>query len=164
MSARAASRLEGLGFVKGVPLRRWESRLARRRLPSEAAEADQPVAGDVARRDVRTCRLGERPSDVIERTRAASFGECVVVNDKLVVLGVLASDALDRRRDGSVEELMGSSPPTVRATLSLEDTRKHLGTGKRTAASILLTTADGELIGLVRRDDVARCGYLPRKK
>jgi hypothetical protein len=81
------------------------------------------VAGDVARRDVRTSRLGERPSDVIERTHAASFGECVVVNDKLVVLGVLASDALDRRRDGSVEELMGSSAPTVRATLSLEDTR-----------------------------------------
>ncbi len=59
---------------------------------------------------------------------------------------------------------MGSSPPTVPATLSLEDTRTHLGTGKRIAASILLKTADGELIGLVRRDDVARCGYLPRKK
>jgi hypothetical protein len=131
MSARAASRLEGLGFVKVVPLRRWESRLARRRLPSEAAEADQPVAGDVARRDVPTCRLGERPSDVIERTRAAISASAWSSTTSWSCWACLASDALDRRRDGSVEELMGSSPPTVRATLSLEDTRKHLGTGYR---------------------------------
>jgi CBS domain-containing protein len=60
-------------------------------LPTEGAAAGRPTAATVARREVPTCRLEESLRDVRERVRAAGWNACVVVNEKRIVMGLLAT-------------------------------------------------------------------------
>src|SRR5215470_7184857 len=67
MSARAASRLVGLGFGNVHRYQAGKADWFAAGLPREGKEAHVPRVADVAKRDVATCRLNERLGDV--RTR-----------------------------------------------------------------------------------------------
>ncbi len=54
-------------------------------LPHAGTNVPARTAGDVARRDVPTCSLGDRLADVRERVRGAGWDTCIVINERRVV-------------------------------------------------------------------------------
>lgn len=134
-------------------------------LPVEGRNAGAPRIANHARRDVPTCRPGDRADVVRERARAAGWDVVVVVNDVLVVLGLLRTEGHaqetgtrgDRARKAAVREggptaadAMTPGPITVRPHVAPaevpEAARKH--------DVFLVTTSDGVLMGLVRHADL----------
>ena len=85
MSARAASRLTGLGFtVYRYQAGKMDWFAAG--LPREGSDANVPRVADVAKRDVATCRPEERIGDVHDRVRSNDRKPVVVVDADRVVL------------------------------------------------------------------------------
>lgn len=113
-----------------------------------------PRAGDVARKDVPTCSLDERLGDVAERVRAAGWDACVVVNDERVVFGLLRSRELEGDPDARIEAAMRPGPSTFRPHVGIEEMAEYLADHDVVSAPI--TTLEGRLVGLLRREDAAR--------
>jgi Mg/Co/Ni transporter MgtE len=110
------------------------------------------TAGDVAHRDVPTCAFDEPLADVRERVRAAGWDTCIVVNDQRIVLGRLGRRAVGSDSDESVEEAMSPGPSTVRPSIGTDALLERMR--PRNLTSYLVTTPDGRLVGLVRRDEL----------
>jgi CBS domain-containing protein len=159
MSARAAWRLEGLGFAETYRYTAGKADWLANGLPTEGTQAQVPRVGDLTRRDVPTCRLSDRVGDVRERVRAAGWDLCVVVNERNVVLGRLRDKELAADPAASVEQVMEEGPTTYRLDRPAAETARYLA--KRRVTGVLITTSDGELIGLFRRGDVDRGGEDP---
>jgi Mg/Co/Ni transporter MgtE len=123
-------------------------------LPIEGANAAHPRAGDVARRDVPTCRLDESMEEVTKRVRAAGWDTCVVVNHERVVLGLLRSDQLEPGEDESAQAVMRPAPSTFRPHVPIEELA-HLML-EHDLKNSPVTTSDGRLVGLLRKEDAAR--------
>ena len=121
-------------------------------LPTEGANAERPRLVDVVRRDVPTCGLGERLFDVRDRVVAAGWEACVVVSEDRVVLGLLRAEELRAEQDLPVQRVMRPGPSTFRPFVSVEEMRRTMT--ERNLASSPVTTADGRLVGVVRRADV----------
>jgi len=118
-------------------------------LPHEGTNVPDRLAGDIAHRDVPTRTLADRLAEVRERVRAAEWDTCIVVNEREVVLGSLGRQAIAADTDESVEQAMTPGPsPSIGVDALLERMRE------RNLASLLVTTPDGRLVGLVRRDDL----------
>ena len=62
-------------------------------LPREGKRSASPQIGDLLRRDVPVCHLGDRVDEVLQRVQTTGWGQCVVVNDVGVVLGLLRGEA-----------------------------------------------------------------------
>jgi CBS domain-containing protein len=122
-------------------------------LPTEGTNAERPRAGDVARSDVPTCRPDERLGEVRTRAEAAGLDACVVVNDELVVLGLLRAKELEGDPETPIEEAMRPGPSTFRPFVSIEEIARFLIEHDLESAPI--TTSDGRLVGLLRRQDAA---------
>jgi len=116
--------------------------------------ASLPTAGDVARKDIPVCHLTDRIGDVRDRVRTAGWNVCVVVNDERVVLGLLRGKALDSDPQAVVEQAMDSGPTTIRPNLSLEESIEYMK--KNSMDSVLPTTSDGWLVGILHREDAER--------
>lgn len=123
-------------------------------LPSEGTNAELPRAGDVARTDVPSGGLDDRLGDVRERVRAAGWDACVVVNDERVVLGLLRAKELEGDPDLSIEEAMRPGPSTFRPFVSIEEMARFMIDHDLESSPI--TTSDGRLVGLLRRQDAAK--------
>jgi Mg/Co/Ni transporter MgtE len=121
-------------------------------LPHEGTNVPARLAGDVARRDVPTCLLSDRLSEVRERVRAGGWDTCIVVNEHRVVLGRLGRKAVAANSDETVEEAMTEGPSTVRPSIGADALLERIRERKLT--SYLVTTPDGRLVGLVRLDDL----------
>ena len=121
-------------------------------LPVEGTSAQQPRLVDVVRRDVPTCSLGERLGDVRDRAMAAGWDACVVVSDGRVVLGLLRAAELRGDRDQLVDQVMRPGPSTYRPFVPVAELRGIMS--DRNLESSPVTTSDGRLVGLVRRQDV----------
>jgi CBS-domain-containing membrane protein len=70
------------------------------------------------------------------------------------VLGLLGSKALQAGPQTTAEQAMESSPRTYRLDTSLEKIMKHFQDAG--SQRVLVTTADGILHGLLRREDVEK--------
>jgi CBS domain-containing protein len=127
-----------------------------RGLPWDGEERSLPHVVDLVRADVPTCRLGERLADVRLRVQAAGWKACVVVNEANVVLGLLAGDAWHTDPQATAEAAMACAPRTFRPHILLEKALKYMQ--KHDTDHVLVTTGDGELLGLVRRDDAEESG------
>jgi Mg/Co/Ni transporter MgtE len=123
-------------------------------LPTEGRNASRPRAGDVARRDVPTCRLEESIGQVRERVRAAGWDACVVVNDQRVVLGLLRDEELRRGHDEPIEQMMRPGPSTFRPHVLIEELAHFMIHHDLPTSPV--TASDGRLVGLLRREDAAR--------
>ena len=121
-------------------------------LPTEGTNTQRPRLVDVVRRDVPTCSLGERLGDVRDRVAAAGWDTCVVVSQQRVVLGLLRAGELAADPELPVERAMRPGPSTYRPNVSVEQMRAIMT--ERNLVSSPVTTADGKLLGLVRRQDV----------
>jgi rhodanese-related sulfurtransferase/CBS domain-containing protein len=152
LSPRAAWRLETLGFTDVYHYTAGKADWAASGLPIEGTQSHEPSVGDRVRRDVPTCRFGERVGDVRNRVREADGNFCVVVNAANIVLGRLRGASLDAGDEKLVEEVMEEGPTTYRPNLPAHEAAHHLE--ERGVASVLVTTSEGELIGAFYRADV----------
>ena len=152
MSARAAARLETLGYHNLFRYQAGKADWFAAGLPREGREAQTPRVADVARRDVPTCRPDERVGAVRDRVREGGWDVCVVVNEQRVVLGLVPVDALGVDPAIPVEDVMQPSPVTFRPNLGAGQMPDYLKKSRTPRA--LVTTSDGVLIGLLRLEDV----------
>jgi len=112
-------------------------------LPIEGKLAHTATIGGMADRNVPTCHLTEKLSEVRDRLHG-DWKICVVINDTRIVLGLLRKE-LAENGNQSVDRVMTSGPTTFRPHVTVEQMadyirRKHLDT-------ILVTTSDGRLVG-----------------
>jgi Mg/Co/Ni transporter MgtE len=157
MSPRAAWRLEALGFDEVHDYEAGKQDWAAMRLPLEGRRAEHPRAGDVALPDVPTCSMDEPLRDVRKRVGATAFDVCVVVNEERVVLGLLREKELGGPADRPVEEAMRPGPSTFRPNVDVEEMAGFME--KHDLASAPVTTSDGVLVGLLRREDAKRVAH-----
>jgi len=125
-------------------------------LPTEGTNAQRPRLVDVVRRDVPTCSLDERLGDVRHRAVTAGWDACVVVSQERIVLGLLRAKELDADPDLPVEQVMRPGPSTYRPFVSVEELRRTMT--ERNMDSSPVTTSDGKLVGLVRKQDISAPG------
>ncbi len=151
MSPRAAWRLESLGFTKVYDYVAGKVDWLAGGLPVEGKLAGVLRAGAAVRKDVPTCSLTERVGDALARVRSSDHNLCVVTNDAGVVLGRLSHRALRSDPQAVVEAVMESGPTTTRPDDPLESIVERLGNAR--VASILVTTPEGRLVGLLYRKD-----------
>jgi CBS domain-containing protein len=121
-------------------------------LPTEGTNTQRPRLVDVVRRDAPTCSLGERLGDVRDRVTAAGWDACVVVSQNRVVLGLLRARELQADPDLLVDDAMRPGPSTYRPNVSVEQMRGIMI--ERNLDNSPVTTSDGKLVGLVRKQDV----------
>ncbi len=154
MSPRAAWRLEGLGFEKVYDYMPGKADWFASGLPREGRLASVPTIGDAARRDVPTCAPAKKIGAVRERVRKVGWDACVVVNKERVVLGLLREKELSSDPETTVEQVMRSGPTTFRPDVPVGKMAERMR--ERGARTVLVTTSDGRLVGLLYRDDVER--------
>lgn len=154
MSNRAAWRLESLGFTRVYHYTPGKDGWLAMGLPSEGPEAATLRAGDVADRDTPTCGLDDRPGDVRDRLQAVGKTSCIVVNDQRVVLGRIRGGSLDGDPEQTAEAVMEAGPTTVRPSEPLDALITRMQ--KRKTGSIVVSTADGVLVGVLHREDGER--------
>lgn len=154
MSPRAACRLESLGCTNVYDYVAGRADWFAYGLPMEGRLAPNPRVGEFASRDVPRCRLTEVVGDVRRRVREAGWNECVVVSDDSIVLGLLHGAQLESNPDFSVEQVMRSGPATFRPDVSVSSVVERMR--KRGVHGVLVTTPDGRLVGLLRREDAER--------
>ncbi len=154
MSPRAAWRLEGLGFSEVYDYAPSKVDWFAAGLPMEGGQASVPTVGDVARGDVPTCTPAEKVGEARGRVRGRGWDRCVVVNEERVVLGLLREKELASDPEVTAEEAMRPGPTTVRPDTPAGKMAERMR--KRSTASVVVTTPDGELVGLMYRDDAER--------
>ena len=145
MSARAASRLVSLGFANVYRYQAGKADWFAAGLPRAGKEAHIPVVAEVAKRDVATCRLGERVADVRNRVGDEPL---IVIDADRVVLGLVGLDALTSDPAAPIEQVMDSAPVTFRPNLRAGDMPDYFK--KQGLRHAIVTTSDGVLIGLIR--------------
>ena len=125
-----------------------------RRLRQHIVEAQiraHPRAGHVTRDDVPTCRLTDLVGDVRGRVQVSEWDSCIVVNEERVVLGRLRGEAFDGDPNRTAEAAMQIGPSTVRPNEPLDALTNRMR--EKGMASVIVTTSDGRLVGILRRDD-----------
>ena len=154
MNARAAWRLEHLGFPTVYRYAPGKADWLAAGLPTEGRRANTPRAANVARRDAPTCSPDEEVAEAAQRARRAGWDTCMVVNDERVVLGRLRGAALDTTDERPVDEVMEEGPTTTRADDDLGALVARMG--RRNVRAIVVTDPDGRLVGVLRFDDAQR--------
>jgi len=152
MSARAASRLETLGFGQVYRYQPGKADWFAAGLPREGREAHTPRVADIALRDVPKCYINERVAVLRERIREGRWELCVVVDDQRVVLGVVTLENADVDPDTPVEQVMDPGPITFRPHVAVGKVPEYVKARRMPRA--LITTSDGVLIGLLRAEEI----------
>jgi len=148
MSARAAWRFESLGFSSVYRYTAGKIDWLANGLPTEGQLASEPRIGALVA-GVATSQLGQRVGDI-----DGDMGIVVVVNAQGVVLGELRGEAIHADPQARVEDVMELAPITYRPYIAVHDMAHHMAaTGSR---RVLVTDADGHLLGVLRVEDVER--------
>ena len=120
-------------------------------LPMERRET-QPRIEQVARKDAPTCSVHDRLGQVRARL-PEGWNVCVVLNADRIVLGLVDFSAqLDESK--SIEDVMRPAPLTFRPGRSVAETCEYLKSKNVPVA--LVTTSVGQLIGVLRRDELCQ--------
>jgi CBS domain-containing protein len=123
-------------------------------LPIEGELAEAVTVGQIALREVPVCRLEDKLSELAQRLLPGRLSECVVVNEPGVVLGLLRKSMWEGAANGvTVEQAMEPAPITFRPYVRRDEIISYME--KKQMVAALVTTADGKLLGIVRREDVA---------
>jgi CBS domain-containing protein len=85
---------------------------------------------------------------------ASGWDSCVVVNAQQIVLGRLRREVLAGNLDEVAGDRMDPDPTTVRANEPLVELLQRME--DRGVESMIVTTAEGHLIGVLRRHDAAQ--------
>jgi CBS domain-containing protein len=120
-------------------------------LPTERSGPGKPRAVDVLDRSVPTCKPGEAVKEVTARVGAAGWDSCIVMNERQIVLGRLRLDSIDHAAKTAVEDVTERGPSTVRPDADVRQTAERLRA--RRIPDIIVTTPDGELVGVLHAND-----------
>jgi len=124
-------------------------------LPIEGSETGKPRAGDLVRRDVPTCRLDERVTDVRRRVGEVGWDVCIVANERNVVLGRLRQEHMEEAAsEDRVEDVMEAGPGTIRPSEPLDELVERLR--ERDLTHAIVTTSAGMLLGVLLRAEAER--------
>jgi rhodanese-related sulfurtransferase len=151
MSPRAATRLEQLGFeVYDYALSKvdWMAH----GLPMEGTAAARPTAVSFARHDVVTCALDDSAEEIEERIDASPYGFALVLADRVVLGRIGRTRVEEAPDDASAELLMEPGPSTTRPHADPGELDKQFERSGTSTA--ILTTPEGELLGVVSRSDL----------
>ena len=151
MSPRAATRLAQLGFdVYDYALSKvdWMAH----GLPMEGTAAARPTALSFVRHDVAICTLADRAEEIKQSIDSSPYGFALVLADRVVLGRVRRSRMNDVPDDRSAEALMEPGPSTTRPHTDPDELAKQLQRSQANTA--ILTTPEGELLGIVRRIDL----------
>ena len=121
-------------------------------LPIEGELAEAVTVGKLADREVPVCRFDDKLADLAQRLRPTRWSECVVVNEPGIVLGLLRKSWEHAGDDITAEQVMESAPITFRPSVRRDEMVSYLQEKKM--PSVLVTTSDGKLVGLLRRKDL----------
>jgi rhodanese-related sulfurtransferase len=147
LSARAAWRLESMGFQEVYRYTPGKADWLAAGLETEGTQAKKPRIRQMIHKDVPTCSLRERLEDVKSRRRP-NQDLCVVVNDRNIVMGIIQGETWDANPLARVADVMQPGPRTLRPDLDPKDAQKILR--NYDAPSAIVTTSDGELLGIIR--------------
>jgi Mg/Co/Ni transporter MgtE len=117
---------------------------------TDGPDASTRRAGGVADSGVMTCRLEDQAGEVARRLRAAGTDTAVVVDADNTVLGRLRLGRFTEDRT-AVGDAMEEGPATVRASEPLDELLTRMRAHR--AAQVLVTTPEGQLLGIVRGVD-----------
>lgn len=146
MSPRAAWRLERLGFeVYDYAAGKVDWLAAG--MPTIRSAPSEPRALDAADDDPPTCS----PDAVVGQLN----GSVLVLNDERVVLGRISRPEA-HPASATAGEVLDPGPTTVRAHEPLEPLLARMKA--RNVAEIIVTTPEGRLLGVVRREAGDRAG------
>lgn len=79
---------------------------------------------------------------------------CAVLNEQRVLLGQISVEQIESEADASAEEIMTFGPTTLRPNAKFQSLSEFFRAHK--AETVWVTTNDGELLGLLHREDVER--------
>ena len=154
ISARAAWRLSSMGFTQVFRYTAGKADWLANGLPVEGNRSRTQDAGDVADLDVPTCKRSDRIRDIRDRVQKEGWDHCVVVNEQLIVLGLLRPVDFEKADPGwPAEEVMDRDPQTFRLNTPLSEVRAYFAANPH-ITSALVTTTDGALFGLLRLQDL----------
>ena len=125
-------------------------------LPVEGTKAGRRAA-EFVREDIPRCQLDETIGAVRERVEAAGWKSCVVVNQEGVVMGMLGQAELGEGAEELAEALMRPGPTTFRPHVDIGSLAHHMAEHELAVAPI--TTADGRLAGVLRREEAMRAAH-----
>ena len=149
MSPRAAQHLERFGFSSVYDYSTGKADWIAAGLATEGKGPPAPRVTTVMDRKVPTCGPDEPVAGVVHRARALGWELVVVVNDRNVVLGRVRFSRVDPQSTEPVDAVMEPGPATVHGGAVLEDTLRRMS--DRNVDSIIVSTPDGELLGVIRR-------------
>lgn len=154
LSARAAWRLETLGFIQVFRYAAGKADWFANGLPREGRQANIPHAGELARTDAPTCHLNDRVGAVHDRIQASGWDMCVVINGRRVPLGALSLEVMATDPNAAAEQLMEPGPATIRPSWTFERTSEYLK--GQNQDRVLVTTSEGLLIGVYLQANAER--------
>ena len=148
MSPRAAWRLEQLGFTHVYDYTAGKIDWIAAGWATEGPGPAQPRVLSAMDSNVPTCHLTEEVGAVGRRLGDGPTS-CVVVNERRIVAGRLEHlDRLDPEDRRPASEIMRAGPTTIRPSEDLSAVRQRMR--ERHIPQLLVTTPDGELLGLIR--------------
>lgn len=149
MSARAAWRLEQLGFtdVYDYALGRtdWETA----GLPLEGTDVRGPIVAEATTVDPPTAKVEETVGTA--RQRLDGDTQVIVINDEAVVVGVMRKESWDETDDVPVGDAMRLGPGTVRPGSQLEPLVRRME--RKDVESVVVTDSEGRLIGVMTAEN-----------
>jgi CBS domain-containing protein len=151
MSARAAWRLETLGFDQMYRYQPGKSDWLAAGLPREGKRAAVPRIADAADPNPPICALQDSVAEVRRLLSETGADLCVVLNERRVVLGVVRERDLVAKPDLPVDDLLDPGPVTYRPHTPLAEVVKRMQESQGRLNRVLVTTSDAELIGLLGR-------------
>ena len=152
MSPRAACRLESLGFRAVYDYVPGKSDWLARGLPTEGTQAATRRAHDLARADVVRAVLTDPVEVVAEHLADSAYPFALVVSEQGTLLGRLPRSIIERSAGKEAGEVMEAGPSTVRADTDAAKLLERLRAQNLRFG--LVTTPEGKLVGVVRRDDL----------
>lgn len=152
MSARAAWRLETLGFDEVYRYAGGKDDWWGTGLPVDGSLAGERSAAEAASRDVPRLRLDDPVATVAARLEAEGWPLAAVLGDGDVVLGRLRPRDVAASPGARARDLVVDGPRTIRGSRPAAEMAAWLD--ERSVPGVLITTADGELVGYLRREDV----------
>lgn len=145
MSARAAWRLEQLGFTDVydymVGRTDWESA----GLPMDGTDVRGPVIAEAVTHDQPTAVVEDTVDEARQRLDGST--QVVVINEKSVVVGVMRKESWDHDDDVLVGDAMRLGPATVRPGSQLAPLVGRMES--KDVESVIVTDAEGRLIGVI---------------
>jgi rhodanese-related sulfurtransferase len=150
LSARAAHRLESLGFSEVYDYTASKVAWLAMGLPAEGSRPATRRAGALATRDVPTTVLDATVGDL--ETAIGDAPRVVVLDDGEVVLGVVRREALQLDPVTPVEDVLQLAPPSVRPSIGLDELSESMAKERR--SYVIVSHLDGTFVGLIERADL----------